>query len=113
MAYVSIPLPTTDQPHVLQSTTLEGVSYQFVFDWNSRTDRWTMSIYNEDNTPIVTGVTLAIGIDLLSVIPWTRANVPSGFLYLAGVDDPTLETIGDVSLIYIESTESSERNASL
>lgn len=110
MAYVVLPLPTSEDPYTLQSTTLEGVSYQLVFDWNSRKDRWSFSIYNEDNTPVLLGASLTVGPDLLSVLPWTQSNVPPGFLYVAGVDDPTLATIGDVSLIYVESTESSERD---
>ena len=99
----SIPLPTSDQPYRTQSTSLEGRSYKLTFDWNSRTDRWTMDIATEDGDRILDGAVLAVGIDLLRTVPNTLDTVPPGELFLVGTDDPTLETISSVSLIYVPS----------
>lgn len=103
MATLSLPLPTTDEPHLVQTTQLEGQSYTFEFNWNSRTDRWTLNISNVDGTRILDGATLAIGIDLIRTIPSTFDYVPPGRLYVAGKDDPTIDTIGSTFLLYEES----------
>lgn len=103
MAHISLPLPTSEQPHLVQTTQLEGQSYVFDFNWNSRTERWTLGISNTDGTRILDGAVLAIGVDLLRTVPNTLDYVPPGNLFVAGDDDPSLETIGDVFLIYTES----------
>ena len=97
-----IPLPTKDQPFTSQSVPLDGRTYLFTFDWNSRTDRWTLSLSTEDETEILNGALLCMGVDLLRTIPATLDYVPPGQMYLGGDGDPTLETIGNVSLFYIE-----------
>ena len=103
MATLSLPLPTSDEPHLVQTTQLEGQTYLFEFNWNSRTDRWSISIVNSDGTRILDGAILAVGTDLLRTIPNTFSYVPPGTLYAAGDDDPTLETIGNSFLFYVES----------
>jgi hypothetical protein len=97
----SIPLPT--HPFTTQSTSLEGRSYKLTFDWNSRSDRWSLDIATEDGDAVINGAVLVIGIDLLRTVPNTLDTVPPGELYLAGQDDPTLETISTVSMIYVPS----------
>jgi hypothetical protein len=99
----SIPLPTSDEPYLSQSTSLEGRSYKLTYNWNSRSDRWSFSIATEDGERILDGALLQIGVDILRTIPATLDYVPPGQLYLVGEDDPTLDTIGTVSLIYITS----------
>ena len=99
----SIPLPTTAKPFTAQSTSLEGRSYKLTFDWNSRSDRWSLDMATEDGDAVLNGAVLVIGIDLLRTVPSTFDHVPPGQLFLAGTYDPTLETIGDVSLIYVPS----------
>lgn len=103
MATLSLPLPTRNDPHLVQTTQLEGQSYVFEFNWNSRTDRWTLSLTNTDGTRILDGALLAVGIDLLRTVPNTLAFVPPGNLYVGGADDPTLETIDTAYLFYVES----------
>jgi hypothetical protein len=99
----SIPLPTSDQPFATQSTSLEGRSYKLTFNWNSRTDRWSMGMATEDGDSIITGAALVRELDLLRTVPSTLDTVPPGELILVGTDDPTLATISSVSLIYVPS----------
>ncbi len=103
MALLSIPLPTSEEPHLVQTTQLEGQSYVFEFNWNSRIDRWTLHLKNIDGAAILNGALLCIGVELLRTIPSTLGYVPPGILYVAGADDPTLDTIGESFLIYEES----------
>ena len=104
MATLVLPLPTTYEPHLVQTTQLEGQSYVFEFNWNSRTDRWSFSITNIDGTRILDGALLGMGVDYLRTVPSTLSYVPPGKLGLVGPDDPTIDTIGNCFLLYIEST---------
>ncbi len=97
----TIPLPTSDEPFVTQSVSLDGRSYVFTIDWNSRTDRWTFGIATEDGDAILSGALLCIAIDLLRTIPSTLDYVPPGALYVAGFNDPTLDTISSATLFYV------------
>ena len=102
--YIEIPLPTSTEPLFTQSTQLEGQTYTLTFDWNSRTDRWTFSMETVGGTRVIDGALLCGKVDLLRTLPSTYDYVPPGQLYVAGEDDPTLATIGNVSLIYVPST---------
>ena len=96
-------MPDATEPKVTQSVSLQGRNYVFGFDWNSRTDRWTMSLATEDGDDILNGALLMLGIDLLRTIPNTLDYVPPGQLMAGGDDDPNLETTNTVSLFYIPS----------
>jgi hypothetical protein len=102
MAAWVIALPKADEPAVTQTAELDGASYVFTFDWNSRTDRWTMRLDTQGGDPVLHGALLCKGIDLLRTIPATRANVPPGQLVLGGTDDPTLDTTNTVTLFYLD-----------
>lgn len=99
--YWSIPLPDNSTPSVTQSVSLSGRSYVFGIDWNSRSDRWTVRLADEDGTEIVNGMLLGMGLDLLRTVPSTLDHVPPGQLWLGGADDPALETTNAVTLFYI------------
>lgn len=101
MSNWSIPLPDETEPSVTQSVSLSGRSYVFTVDWNSRSDRWTVGLTNEDGTDIIRGMLLGMGVDLIRTVPNTLENVPPGQLWLGGADDPTLETANAVTLFYI------------
>jgi hypothetical protein len=103
MAISTIQLPSSSEPFVTQSVSLEGRTYVLTFDWNSRSDRWSFSIATEAGQAILNGAMLQVGVDLLRTIPDTLDYVPPGQLVLAGKDDPTLDTIGSVSLFYVPS----------
>lgn len=102
MSVFSIPLPDQNEPHITQSVSLDGRAYLMELNWNSRTDRWTLGLSTEDGDAILSGALLCVGTDLLRTIPATLESVPPGQLILGGLDDPTLETMGDAALFYIE-----------
>lgn len=96
----SIPLPNETEPSVTQSVSLSGRSYVFGINWNSRTDRWTVSLVDIEGTRIIDGMLLGIGVDLLRTVPSTLDHVPPGELWLGGDDDPALGTMSGVTLFY-------------
>jgi len=100
MALVTVPLPTSEEPNLVQTTQLDGQTFVFEFRWNSREDRWSLDLYNEDGNEIFRGQMLTLGTNLLRSVPSTLSYVPPGILFLAGENDPTLDTIGNVNLIY-------------
>lgn len=101
MAVWSIPLPDETEPSVTQTVSLSGRSYVFTIDWNSRTDRWTVGLRDEDDTEIINGALLCMGVDLLRTVPSTLDYVPPGQLWLGGADDRTIDTMNAVTLFYI------------
>ena len=100
MSLWTIPLPGKASPSVIQSVSLSGRTYVFAIDWNSRTDRWTVSLSDLDGAQVINGMLLCMGVDLLRTVPSTLDHVPPGVLWLSGFDDPTLETASAVTLFY-------------
>lgn len=87
-----------------QRTALDGVEYVLQFDWNDRQKRWSFSLADQDEVPIVSGVTLVADWPLLSLV--TDARRPLGELVAwdtsgAGLD-PGLADLGDrVQFTYV------------
>jgi len=63
-----IPLPKKNQPLRSQSTALDGTPFRIRFDWNSRTDRWSWSLYTADGTALIEGAVLVAWIDLFRTV---------------------------------------------
>ena len=78
------------------SITLDDVSYYMAVKWNSRAGFWTLDIQDENQTDIVSGITLKKGNNLIDQYNTTLSEQ----LYIYGVE-PTFSNIGtDSFLIY-------------
>lgn len=99
----SIPVPS--QPHADQTTVLSGVTYVLRFDYVQRMDRWRLGLYTAGGTPIVLGIYLVPGVDLLA--PYRAdVRVPSGGLWVMSDTDPGRDAWGRTAfLLYLEPTE--------
>ncbi len=103
-------LPTFDDPFYSYATTLEGREYLLKFRFNQREDVWYLSLYMPDETPLVTGIKMLDGTDLIQ-----RADerLPPGklFAYSNSRNNTTaggLEEVGKtkrVMLVYVSSDE--------
>lgn len=104
MAFI-IPTPDSTEPRRRQRTEIEGREYVFVFDWNAREAKWSLSLYDQDESAIVTGIKLVIDFPLIRTVSDSRA--PSGDLFVTsdGNEDPTLDTLKDFVLVYITQEE--------
>jgi len=96
---------TDGSAHYWLEQLLDGETFHLKFDWNSRSESWYLSLYDEDKEPIkgFIGERLAAG----SVVGVTSRDEkqPAGFLYVNSPSnvEATLTTLGtDVELIYIE-----------
>jgi hypothetical protein len=104
-----IVLPFTEFPFFTQDVTLDGVPYRFSFLWNTRASRWTVSIYDTSDVPIVEGIPVALDQELIRQYPG-RA-VPPGELWAIDATG-ALATIGRndlalglVQLVYVTEAE--------
>lgn len=106
MAQYTIPI-TTSEPQTF-TVTLSAVQYRFTLRWIDGTEGgWLLDIaLAEDETPLVAGVALVTGVDLLAQFP--DLGIP-GALWLYAVDDlsPGYDDLGTaVQLIYETEDES-------
>lgn len=88
-------LPTLPQgfAHVAQITTLGGVPYRLLFDFNQRLGRWFVSVEAQDETPIVQSKAAVVGVDLLRQAP----EIPGALVVLdatAASQDPGFVAFG-------------------
>lgn len=93
-------VPLSAEPQVFQ-IALAAVTYQLSLQWNEETATWVLDIRDENQQPIVTGIPLVTGADLLG--QYTYLNF-GGQLYAETVGDlstpPTFENLGDEGKVY-------------
>lgn len=93
---VTIPEIVRARGSATQQTQLDGRVYIFTWQWNQRLSRWSMSIADQDASPIASGVVLVSGFPLLSLVTDERA--PAGTIGVYDTQtpstDPTLDSLG-------------------
>lgn len=77
---MSIEIIPIDNSQVVfkQLMTLNNVVVNFRFYFNSRSQRWKMDMLDQDNSPIILGRTINLGLDLMGRHQDER--LPEGFL---------------------------------
>jgi hypothetical protein len=103
-----VPTPTSGYPHIRQRVALSGATYQLRWLWNERDRAWTFCLWDADGGPLVLGVRVVLGVDLLEAAPQGPRRPP----YRMVVVDPTqrgqepgLTDLGSrVKVIYTEPT---------
>lgn len=104
---IEIPLQNGN-PNFEFKTELSGVTYTFHFRYNTRSACWVMDLSTAVGDPILTGIAVRLGIDLLSQFEDDR--LPPGRLFAINYNDEYAEAginnFGtDVAIVYQE-TES-------
>lgn len=107
MATYRIPLPTSN-PHFVEQTQLDGLTYTLRIHWNEREEAWYLELGDVDAVPIVASRKLVADWPLLQRVKSERK--PPGEIYvidLTGMGiDPGLDDLGKrVDLIYIDAAE--------
>ncbi|HCW79877.1 MAG TPA: hypothetical protein DG942_02085 [Ruminococcaceae bacterium] len=81
----------TNLPNQTYSLEIPGDNHNITFiitqSWNEQAGYWTISIYNQESEPLVLGIPLLCGHDLLEQYQYLKI----GSLYLINIGDPTIE----------------------
>jgi hypothetical protein len=98
-----------------QFVDFEGRTYLLKFDYGQRDDAWYLSIYDQDEDPIICGKRVAIGIPLLR--GEVDSRLPGGILMAVDTtethQEAGLEDLGaHVKLVYFEVATLEEEAAS-
>jgi hypothetical protein len=93
---VALPL-NGDVPFYSFTMGLSGTQFYLTIRYNSRMDRWIMDVADATQSPVIVGVPLLIGVNLLGRFSG-QAGLPVGALYvtdnIAGVNQPTRNSFG-------------------
>lgn len=95
-------IPLSANPQTL-AVTLAGVPYNLRVLWNAdpNADCWVLDIYDVNDNPIVTGIPMVTGEDLLSQYAYLGIG---GSLYVQTDNDtlavPTFTNLGSTSHLY-------------
>lgn len=91
-------IPTTDYPRYSQRVKLSGVDYLLKFHWNSRSGRWFLDLYSDEEERIVMGIALTVNRPLF-LRHHFDPRVPPGELFVVTTTDdqtaPTLDELGE------------------
>ncbi len=110
MALIVIPT-SPGVPYFRQKTNLEGRDFVLDFSYNQRIERWYLSIFDEEETPILRGLKLVANWPLLRHYRYD-IRLPPGELMALTQDGstapPTLNELGPgkrAELVYIEAAD--------
>jgi len=86
-------VPLTNKNQTLQ-TSLLGITYILTVRWNALANLWYLDINDANNKPILNGVPMTAGVNLLKQFAYLGIN---GALVAQNVSNPNLP-IGEVDL---------------
>jgi hypothetical protein len=104
MAYIELPV-AADTPHQSFSVTLNGTVFGFKLRYNSRAGHWALDLYDAGANPLLSGIAIRLGVDLLA--QYAGDTLPAGSLFainwVDAYSEPDRDNFGsDVSLVYEE-----------
>lgn len=102
MAYIELPI-TADLPHQSFSVQLDGTVFRLRLRYNWRAGHWALDLADSSGAPLISGVAVRLGVDLLA--QYADDRLPSGKLFamnwVAPYQPPGRDNFGtDVVLIY-------------
>lgn len=100
--FLEIPL-VNNEPRFKIRTVLDDIELVLLFDWNTRAERWQLSIFDANETVLVQGICLNVDTELLS--RFVVDGLPNGKLALYDTSETNTEAgindLGDrCKLIY-------------
>lgn len=100
MVTTSYEIPLQATPQTL-SITLAGVQYNLTVKWNDQNASWVVDMADINNDPIVSGIPLVTGEDLLGQLGYLELG---GSLYAQTDNDtnavPTFDNLGTQGHLY-------------
>jgi hypothetical protein len=86
---IPIDRETDDEPSLKMRTVLEDIELVLRFDWNTREERWSISIYDALDNPLIIGQVLTINNELLQ--RFEIIGLPPGELLLYDTSNKVIE----------------------
>ncbi len=87
----SVPVrPVPESKSTFQTTELDGVRYRIAFYFVKNGDFWMMDFADVEGTKLVTGIRLALGVDLLEPYKYL-AGMPQGQLFVVDTSRTDVE----------------------
>lgn len=71
---------TSDEASYKILCDLDGASYVLRFDWNGRSQRWVMGVYDAEENPLAVGLVLNVNYPLIG--PYQIGGLPPGEMIL-------------------------------
>jgi hypothetical protein len=96
-------IPLRKYPRYRQEVTLDDTQYIIDISWNARGEFWFFDLYDRDQKPLLKGVKMVFGYDMLN--QYNKSTLPSGSLVLldpsGSFNRPDYENIKIFELAYI------------
>jgi len=99
--------PSGTETRYEAAVVLERRRWRFAFFTNTTDDAWYFDLRADDGSPLVLGLGLSLGVDLLA--PYRHLDVPPGFLFVVdqglGGRDPDVAAFAEqrAALLYLDS----------
>ena len=105
---MSVIVPFKEFPSFVQNVVLDNIVLNFKLVWNGRDDAWVMDILDSDNSPILQGIKIVNGWELIQ--RYTDIRLPLGALMVVSLrgDEEVIgrdSMIDDYNLIYFTEAE--------
>lgn len=101
---IRVPCPSDGYPDQTGQVLIDDAYYTVAWRWNERDGAWYFSFADADGDPIISGVRVVLGADLLSGVP-TGAGPDGGIIVIDAsgrTDEPGLHDLGNrVQVLYI------------
>jgi hypothetical protein len=104
-----ISIPFAEFPFFTQDLLLDGAKYRFLFLWNTRASKWSLSIYTTSDAPLVEGIPVALDQEMLG--QYHSRGIPPGELWAVDATGTLVEISRDdlakglVQLVYVPEDE--------
>jgi hypothetical protein len=101
-----VPTPSQGSPHSRMSVALSGATYRIAWAWNERDRTWSFSMWDPSGAPLVQGVRVVLGVDLLAWAPAGDRRPPYPIVVIdpsKTYAEPGRDTLGTrVKVVYME-----------
>lgn len=105
---MSVVIPFKNFPSFTQNITLDNIVLNFKFVWNGRDNAWYMDILDSVNSPILNGIKIVNGWELIT--RFTDIRLPQGALLVVSLrsDEEIIgrdDMIDNYKLVYFTEAE--------
>lgn len=80
---MSVVIPFNPSPSFIQSITLDNIVLNFKFIWSGRNNSWSMDILDAVNSPILQGIKILNGWELIQ--KYTDTRLPQGVIIVVSL----------------------------